>query len=217
MKIYSTVGSYASSSGAETYRDSIDSPVYGDWNAKGLDAAPNWYVMPESSMVRSGNPFFIPDFDTCFQAFPSLCLRIGRLGKSIAPRFASRYIDGWTMAVAVVAKYSLKDLRANGLPWTKAVSFDRSCWLGNLQPVDTLINYDAFRIECAECKISYELDSLLMSKEEVVSLISQYNTLKNGDFVLVGLSSMGVSLLPDTRMRVFSRQGDIELLDIRIK
>ena len=48
------------------------------------------YEIPDSSLLRSGQPFFIPDFAGEFRAMPSAVVRIGRLGKGIAPRFAVR-------------------------------------------------------------------------------------------------------------------------------
>lgn len=101
MKIFAVIHNYGNTS--------KDSPMgTGD---------PAWYEMPDSSILRTGNPFFVPDFDTEFLAFPSICYRIGRLGKSIARRFADRYIDSATVAVAVVASNRLRDLREQGMPW----------------------------------------------------------------------------------------------------
>ena len=202
MKIYSFIRTYSPSEQGDTLMQGH---------------TPTWYVMPESSVLRSGNPFFVPDFDTEFKAYPSLCLRIGRLGKGIAPRFVSRYIDGWTMSVAVVAADRLRTLREEGEPWTDAVSFDRSCWIGNLQPIDSLINYDAFTIECSHTSAVYTAGNIFPAKEELISLLSRNNTLKNGDLVLIGLLPDGITLTPGTRMHIQSANKDIELIDINIK
>lgn len=83
----------------------------------------SWYEMPDSALLRTGNPFFVPDFDSEFRAFPSICFRIGRLGKSIASRFAYRYIDSWTASVAVAATGLLRTQREAGMPWTRLRGF----------------------------------------------------------------------------------------------
>jgi len=202
MKIYTFIRTYAT-------EDGCDELNIGD--------GPAYYTMQETSLIRSGNPFFVPDLDAGFRAYPSLCLRIGRLGKNIAPRFAHRYIESWTMAVAVVATGLLGRLRRQGDPWSPAVSFDRSCWLGNLQPNDTLLEYDTFEVECGESKIIYETRKLAPSKEELISLLSRDNTLKNGDLILVGLTPRGVTLLPGTRMRIRQQEQLTDLADIKIR
>lgn len=178
---------------------------------------PAYYTMQETSLVRSGNPFFVPDFDTEFRAYPSLCLRIGRLGKGIAPRFAGRYIESWTMAVAVVATGLLGKLRSQGDPWSPAVSFDRSCWLGNLQSIDTLLEYGTFKVECGESDIIYETRKLIPSIKELISLLSRDNTLKNGDLILAGLMSRGITLCPGMNMRITENGKLTGLTDIRIR
>jgi len=202
MKIYTFIRTYS-------HQDSCDELNTGD--------GPAYYTMQETSLIRSGNPFFVPDFDTEFRAYPSLCLRIGRLGKGIAPRFVHRYIESWTMAVAVVATGLLRRLRSQGDPWSPAVSFDRSCWLGNLQPIDTLLEYDTFKVECGESDIIYETRKLTPAKEELISFLSRDNTLKNGDLILAGLMPRGVTLLPGTRMRITHNEKLTDLTDIRIR
>ncbi|MBD5206626.1 MAG: fumarylacetoacetate hydrolase family protein [Bacteroidales bacterium] len=176
----------------------------------------DWYEMPDSSVLRSGNPFFVPDFASEFQAFPSIVYRIGRLGKSIAPRFASRYIDSITMGAAVVATDLLGKLRATGAPWTRATSFDRSLLLGNLQPIETLLYLDEVEITCGDSNMTYRTGDLLAGIESVISILSKDNTLKNGDLILAGLTPQGIELKPDTRLCMNSKTGGT-ILDFNIR
>lgn len=179
------------------------------------EGRPDWYEMPDSSILRSGNPMFIPDFDTEFRAFPSLCLRIGRLGKSIASRFAGRYFDGWTAAVAIVGINRLKDLRDSQMPWTRAVAFDRSCLLGNLQPIDTLKEYRPLSIECSSEKSDYDPTRLRNSPDSILEAISAENTVKNGDLILAGLTPDGILLERGSELKI--KNNNINLIDINIK
>ena len=174
-----------------------------------------WYTMPDSSLLRSGNPFFVPDADGGYEAFASICVRVGRLGKSVAPRFAGRYIDGWTMATAVIATRRLAELRAEGLPWTQAVVFDRSCMLGNLQPIDTLNQYDSFEVEHAGSISTYSPELLRNDIAETISRLSAENTIKTGDLILAGLTEKGIGLIEGNRLTI--RNNDYNLLDINIK
>lgn len=202
MKIFAVINNYPAAEGG-------GSPF-------GPDTTPDWYEMPDSSVVRSGNPMFVPDFAADFRAFPSVVYRIGRLGKSISPRFAARYIDAASMAVAVVAADLLADLRASGKPWTRAVAFDRSCLLGNLQPIDTFNDSGPFEIHCGDSSTTYRADALRSGIDSLISMLSADNTLKNGDLVLAALTPQGLPMKPDTRLRVIN-SSETNLLDINIK
>lgn len=174
-----------------------------------------WYEMPDSSILRSGNPFFIPDSDSEYRVFPSLCLRIGRLGKNVAERFAHRYPDAWTMGAAVVAATRLQALREASMPWAAAVAFDRSCLIGNLQPIDTLKEYGTFEIEHAGSKISYEPAKLIRSCYSIISAVTADNTIKTGDLILAGLDTRGITLCENASLTI--RTNDYNLLEINIK
>lgn len=190
---------------------------YGDPEPDALmgEGEPIWYEMPDSSLLRSGNPFFVPDFDTEFQLFPSLCLRMGRLGKGFAPRFSHRYVDGWTAAAAVVATELLSRCRQSGLPWCRAVAFDRSCIIGNLQPFDTLVNYGDFSVECGQHTINYRFDHFREPIERIVAALSADNTIKNGDLALVALTPRGIPLQPGSHLSI--KANNLNLTDVNIK
>lgn len=178
----------------------------------------SWYEMPDSSVLRSGNPFFVPDFDDTFLAFPSIVYRIGRLGKSIAVRFAGRYVEAAGIAVAVVAAGRLKALRKAGMPWSQAVSFDRSCFLGNLQPIDTFINNnEVITLNYDNAEMRYETGRLRNSPAEIIHLLSRNSTLKNGDLILAGLTAKGLTLTPGTKLTARHETSNINLIDINIK
>lgn len=183
MKIFAIINNY--------YPISTDSDI-------------DWYQLSDSSILRTGNPFFIPDFASRFEAFPSVVFRIGRLGKSIAPRFASRYIDSATIGIPIIATDLLESLQAEGKPWSRAVSFDRSLILGNFQPIDTFLNCSSFHIRCGENDMTYRLDNLRIPIEEIIAIISADNTMKNGDLILAALPPTGILLQQDSSLSVIS-------------
>ena len=51
------------------------------------------YLMADSSILYTGRPFFVPDFAQEFVATPTIVVRMNRLGKCVAPKFAHRYWD----------------------------------------------------------------------------------------------------------------------------
>ncbi|MDE6342449.1 MAG: fumarylacetoacetate hydrolase family protein, partial [Muribaculaceae bacterium] len=142
-----------------------------------------------------------PDFAGKFTATPALAVRIGKLGKGIAPRFAGRYVDSVAPALLFVATDLLQHLRGSGLPWTRAVSYDRSLALGAFESraLDSLkdCSVEVSLIDGAGTKTSSlrmrEGDRMLAA---TISAISRDNTLKTGDIILTGLSDKGLDVSP---------------------
>ena len=58
-----------------------------------LPEEPVIFLKPDSALLKDGKPFFIPDFSKQVDYETELVVRISRLGKNIAPRFAHRYYD----------------------------------------------------------------------------------------------------------------------------
>ena len=176
----------------------------------------NWHMLPDSSVLRSDNPFFVPDFDTDFKIYPAIAVRIGRLGKSVAFRFAHRYYSEATISVTVRAENLLAEIRGKVLPWDRAVSFDKSCMIGNFMPIDRLcdnenviINIDGRRIEIDTSNLRSDIDS-------IIAAISENNILKIGDVVLIPVTGAdGISLTPGMELKAYT--DNEKLLEIRIK
>lgn len=84
--------------------------------------------LPDTAMLISKHPFFIPDFTQDCRAQLCMAVRINRLGKSIHERFAHRYYDEREICPALhfVAQDRLDKLQKAGLPWDVAVGFDNA-------------------------------------------------------------------------------------------
>lgn len=157
----------------------------------------NWTILSGATILQGGNPFFIPDFAKRFEARPSLALRICRLGKNIAPRFAHRYVDAVAPCINFIATDLLDSLRESGLPWTKAVCFDRSAAFGKYIPYD-MDSIDSASVglrvtsgDGSEELLVWEGKDFRIPARDVISEISRDNTLKNGDVILAATAPAG--------------------------
>lgn len=54
----------------------------------------NVIIRPDTTWSRYNDDYFVPDFVDEISWSPVVCVRISRLGKHIAEKFASRYYDG---------------------------------------------------------------------------------------------------------------------------
>lgn len=181
---------------------------------------PIWTVMSPSAILQGGNPYFVPDFDSKFQARPASVIRIGKLGKGIAPRFAHRYIDGVAPASMMIAHNLLDNLRKSGLPWSKAISYDRSLAVGKFAnlPIEEIsaacvsldiingddVNSFKSNVTCLSCSI-----------EEIISILSRDNALKTGDYIVIASPLSGPVIEPGPRVEL--RLNDEKPLKFNIR
>ena len=82
------------------------------------------FLKPDSAILKDGKPFFIPDFSNEVHYETEVVVRICRLGKNIAPRFAHRYYDAVTVGIDFTARDLQREAIANGWPWERAKGFD---------------------------------------------------------------------------------------------
>jgi 2-keto-4-pentenoate hydratase/2-oxohepta-3-ene-1,7-dioic acid hydratase in catechol pathway len=100
-----------------------------------VNKEPVIFLKPDSALLKDGKPFFIPDFSERVEYETELVVRICRLGKNIAPRYAYRYYDAVTVGIDFTARDLQSRFRANGLPWELCKGFDSSAAIGDFVPI----------------------------------------------------------------------------------
>ena len=96
------------------------------------------FMKPDSAILKDGKPFFIPDFSNEVHYETELVVRINRLGKNIASRFAHRYYDAVTVGIDFTARDLQRRFREVGNPWELCKGFDSSAAIGTFVPVEQL-------------------------------------------------------------------------------
>lgn len=136
--------------------------------------------MADSTTLRSGQPFFVPDFAPHYAIEPMLALRIGRLGKCIAPRFAHRYIDAATVSFVVTPLDDDKQpTRLGGM----AATLDGSVLMGKWTPINNITSLPQVQWCVSGEQNSLDGNSVNPTPQQAVVYLSQYCTLKMGDIV----------------------------------
>ncbi len=165
-----------------------------------------WSLMTDSCLLREGKPFFLPSWSEKFQLFPSLAIRIDRLGKSIASRFAYRYWDMHTFGFNVRGIDELQALQGAKLSAGRATSFDYSVIIGSWQATDKALlpemQFAIFRNDREVARWKYS--NLLLDADNTVEAVSRRMTLKTGDIIYLGLTSSGIDINVDDSITVKS-------------
>ena len=100
-----------------------------------INQEPVIFMKPDSAILKDGKPFFVPDFSNEVHYETEVVVRICRLGKNIAPRFAHRYYDAVTVGIDFTARDLQRKFREAGNPWELCKGFDM------LFKIDDIIAY----------------------------------------------------------------------------
>ena len=65
---------------------------------------PVLFMKPDTALLKDGKPFMLPDFSNEIHYETELVVKINRLGKNIAERFAHRYYDEITVGIDFTAR-----------------------------------------------------------------------------------------------------------------
>lgn len=147
------------------------------------------FLKPDSALLKDGKPFFIPDFSQEVHYEAELVVRICRLGKNIAERFAHRYYDAVTVGIDFTARDLQRKARSVGNPWDLSKGFDSSAVIGDFVPVDKSpdIQQLTFRLDIDGKPVQRgNTADMVFKVDEVIAYVSRFYTLKIGDLLYTG-------------------------------
>ena len=148
------------------------------------------FMKPDSALLRDGKPFFLPDFSADMQYEAEVVVRICRLGKHIAPRFAHRYYDAVTVGIDFTARDLQQRFRQEGLPWELAKGFDNSAAIGRFLPLEQLggnVQQLDFRLDIDGREVQHgRTTDMLTGVDDLIAYVSRFMTLKMGDLLFTG-------------------------------
>ena len=123
----------------------------------------------DSCLLNGRKPFFIPEWSQEIGVTPCLILRVSRLGKEIAYKFADRYYDAIAPGEDFIAIDKAHEAQAEGTPWTQALAFDYSLAIG----------------EWITDKGQWTMDNLVLSPEQAIVEASKVMTIRQGDLIYI--------------------------------
>ena len=175
------------------------------------------FLKPDSTILPNKNPFFIPPFSNDVHYEVEILIKINKVGKHIASRFAHKYYDEIGLGIDFTARDIQQQCKEKGLPWEKAKAFDGSAVIGNFY------NKNDFNLE----NLSFQLfknneivqdgntQSMLWKIDELISYVSQYFTLKKGDIIFTGTPA-GVGKVSENDI-LLGKIENLKAFEIRVK
>jgi acylpyruvate hydrolase len=176
------------------------------------------FLKPQSAMVRPKFPVHYPEFTDNLQYECEVVIRICRNGKQIPQKAARQYFDHWTVGIDFTARDVQNRLKAKGLPWEIAKSFDNSAVVGDwvaLAPDEPLGNATfSLNVNGTQAQEGKTSD-MIHSFEKIVSYVSKFFTLQIGDVIFTGTPAGVGPVLPYDRLEGFL--NDKKLLDVEVR
>ena len=184
-----------------------------------LPKEPVLFMKPDTALLKDGKPFFLPPFSERIEYETERVVRISRLGKNIAPRFAHRYYDAVTVGIDFTARDLQARLRAEGSPWEISKGFDGSAVVGDFIPVDEVAGnlqdlHFSLRIDGKEVQRGHTAD-MIFPVDEMIAYISRFYTLRMGDLLFTGTPEGVGPVAIGNRLQGYL--GERQLLDFHVR
>lgn len=147
------------------------------------------FTKADSSLLKDGKPFFVPDDMGRIDYETEIVVRICRLGKAIPARFAHRYYNAVTVGIDFTARELQAELRKKGLPWEMCKGFDGAAAIGEWVSVEKFRDVQALQFHLdinGKTVQEGRTSDMLFKIDEIIEYISKYFTLKTGDIIYTG-------------------------------
>ncbi len=154
-------------------------------------AEPIFFLKPDTALLRNNAAFYLPSFSREVHYETELVVRITKVGKCVAERFAHRYYDEVGLGIDFTARDLQREAMAAGLPWEKAKGFDHSAALSPvfipLEDIGGDVQKLTFEMSLnSETRQRGDTSMMIFPVDRVISYVSQFMTLRMGDLIYTG-------------------------------
>jgi 2-keto-4-pentenoate hydratase/2-oxohepta-3-ene-1,7-dioic acid hydratase in catechol pathway len=153
-----------------------------------LPEEPVIFMKPDTATLKNNQAFFIPEFSSNVQYEAEIVVKINRLGKNIARKFAHRYYNEITVGIDMTARDLQQDFCKQGKPWECCKAFDNSAVIGEFINIDTLdVNNIDFHLDIDKKTVQRgNTGNMLFSVDDLIEYTSKFFTLRTGDLIFTG-------------------------------
>ncbi len=152
-------------------------------------AEPVIFMKPDSALLKNNKPFFLPHFSDEIHYETEVVIRISKLGKNIAEKFASRYYSEVGLGIDFTARDLQTRARQLGQPWETSKGFDGSAVVSEFLPLADFgdIKHLGFRLDINGNTVQTgNTQDMIFSVDEIIAYVSRFFTLKTGDLIFTG-------------------------------
>lgn len=160
---------------------------------------PVLFLKPPSAYVKEGCPILVPLYTSNLHHEVELGVVIGKGGTSILQSDAMEHVAGYALCLDMTARDIQDECKSKGLPWTMAKAFNTSCPVSEFIPKERIPDPGNVKLWL---KVNDQLrqsgctSQMIFSIPYLISYISDFITLEEGDLILTG-TPKGVSAVQE--------------------
>lgn len=175
------------------------------------------FMKPDTAILKKGSDFYIPEFSDDVHYELEVVLKISKGGKYIQEEKASNYFEEIGLGIDFTARDLQSQLKAKGLPWEPAKSFDGSAVVSEFYKKS---NFEMKNLNFSLIKNKVKVQDgntsmMIFSPEKIIAFVSQYFTLKTGDLIFTG-TPKGVGKVAENDILQAFLENE-KVLDLRIQ
>lgn len=183
-----------------------------------IPESPMFFLKPDVAILRPGTPFFYPNFSNDIHYECELVVKINRVGKNIAEKFAHKYFDEIGLGIDFTARDLQKKCKEKGHPWEIAKAFEGSATISK-----EFISKSELDLENLQFSLKKNDDivqegntsDMIFTIHQLIAHVSQFMTLKKGDLIYTGTpAGVGPVKIGDELKGYI---GDREMFKVRVK
>ncbi|SFK04877.1 fumarylacetoacetate hydrolase family protein [Celeribacter neptunius] len=175
---------------------------------------PFFFTKPADAVVDTGEVVAYPPQTENFHYEAELVAVIGKGGKNIAEEDSLSHVWGYAVGNDLTRRDLQLKAREQGRPWDWGKAFDRSAVIGPVFPVSKVGHPDKGSIKLTmngEVKQDADLNELIWSVPEIISILSHSIALQPGDLIMTGTpAGVGAMNEGDTCVVEIEGLGKIE-------
>lgn len=176
------------------------------------------FFKPDTAILKNNAPFYYPSFSKEIHYEAELLVKISREGKNIETKFSHKYYS----EIGVGIDFTARDLQAKakkaGLPWALAKGFNGSAPISEFVSKQNFpdINNIGFSLKLnGELKQQGNSSQMIHKIDQIISYISEFITLKNGDIIYTGTPAGVGPIKIGDRLELFLESEKV--LDCEVK
>ena len=183
-----------------------------------LPKVPMFFMKADTSLLRPGMPFFYPSFSKDIHFECELVIKINRVGKNIAERFAHKYYSEIGLGIDLTARDLQAECKKNGHPWEISKSFEGSAPICKdfIDKSELQLDDLKFRLEQNGEEVQKGTSAdMIFSIDKLIAYVSQFMTLNKGDLIYTGTpAGVGPIAINDILVGFI---GEKKMFEVKIK
>lgn len=183
-----------------------------------IPEVPIFFMKPDTAILPRKSSFFYPSFTTDLHYECEIVVRINKLGKNIATKFAHEYYDEIGLGIDFTARDLQQKCKDNGLPWEIAKAFEHSAPISDTfldKHTLNLNNLNFYLSKNNELVQHGNTKDMIFTIDKLIAYVSQFMTLKIGDLLFTGTpEGVGAIQIGDV---LKGKIEDTEMFTLKIK